>query len=77
MASVPFSGRQKLGRKGCDGERIPRDKLEAAVIHQLATLYRDGALIRDALDASCNPRGAGTSFSVAASLPYAPKSFAP
>jgi site-specific DNA recombinase len=46
------SGRQKLGRKGCDGERIPRDKLEAAVIHQLAALYRDGALIRDALDAA-------------------------
>jgi site-specific DNA recombinase len=46
------SGRQKLGRKGCDGERIPRDKLEAAVIHQLATLYRDGTLIRAALDAA-------------------------
>jgi site-specific DNA recombinase len=46
------SGRQKLGPKACDGERIPRDKLEAAVIHQLATLYRDGALIRDALDAA-------------------------
>jgi site-specific DNA recombinase len=46
------SGRQKLGRKGCDGDRIPRDKLEAAVIHQLATLYRDGTLIRDALDAA-------------------------
>jgi site-specific DNA recombinase len=43
------SGRQKLGRKACDGERIPRDKLEAAVIHQLATLYRDGTLIRYAL----------------------------
>jgi site-specific DNA recombinase len=46
------SGRQKLGHKGCDGDRIPRDKLEAAVIHQLATLYRDGTLIRDALDAA-------------------------
>jgi len=46
------SGRQKLGRKGCDGDRIPRDKLEAAVIHQLAALYRDGTLIRDALDAA-------------------------
>ena len=46
------SGRQKLGRKACDGERIPRDKLEAAVIHQLATLYRDGTLIREALDAA-------------------------
>src|SRR5919204_4976130 len=44
------SGRQKLGRKGCVGERIPRDKLEAAVLHQLAALYRDGTLIRDALE---------------------------
>jgi site-specific DNA recombinase len=43
------SRRQKLGPKACDGDRIPRDKLETAVIHQLATLYRDGALIRDAL----------------------------
>jgi site-specific DNA recombinase len=46
------SGRQKLGRKGCDGERIPRDKLEAAVVHQLAALYRDGTLIREALEAA-------------------------
>ena len=46
------SGRQKLGRKGCDGDRIPRDKLEAAVIHQLAVLYRDGTLIVDALEAA-------------------------
>jgi site-specific DNA recombinase len=46
------SGRQKLGRKGCDGERIRRDKLETAVLHQLASLYRDGTLIRDALEAA-------------------------
>jgi site-specific DNA recombinase len=46
------SGRQKLGRKGCDGERIPRDKLEAAVIHQLAALYRDGTLIHEAMNAA-------------------------
>jgi site-specific DNA recombinase len=46
------SGRQKLGRKGCDGERISRDRLEAAVLHQLASLYRDGTLIRDALEAA-------------------------
>jgi site-specific DNA recombinase len=46
------SGRQKLGRKGCDGERIPRDKLEAAVLRQLASLYRDGALIGEALEAA-------------------------
>ena len=39
------SGRQKLGPKGCDGERLSRDKLEAAVLDQLARLYRDGTLI--------------------------------
>jgi site-specific DNA recombinase len=27
------SGRQKLGRRGCDGERLPKDKLEAAILH--------------------------------------------
>jgi hypothetical protein len=31
---------------------LSRNKLEAAVIHQLAALYRDGTLIRDALDAA-------------------------
>ena len=43
------SGRQKLGRKGCDGDRLNRDKLEAAVLGQLANLYRDGKLIAEAL----------------------------
>jgi site-specific DNA recombinase len=43
------SGRQKLGRKGCDGERLNRDKLETAVLDQLAHLYRDGDLIADAI----------------------------
>jgi site-specific DNA recombinase len=46
------SGRQKLGPKACDGERISRDKLETAVIDQLATLYREGTLIREALEAA-------------------------
>jgi site-specific DNA recombinase len=44
------SGRQKLGRKGCDGERIPRDKLEHVVLKQLASIYRDGELVRKAID---------------------------
>ena len=39
------SGRQKLGRKGCDGERLNCDKLEAAVCTQLAGLDRNGDLI--------------------------------
>jgi site-specific DNA recombinase len=50
------SGRQKLGPKGCGGERIPRDKLEAAVVRQLASLYRDGDVIRDAIDAAAEQR---------------------
>ena len=50
------SGRQKLGPKGCDGERIPRDKLEAAVVGQLTSLYRDGDVIRDAVDAAAEQR---------------------
>jgi exonuclease VII small subunit len=53
------SGRQKLGRAGCDGERIPRDKLESAVLNQLASLYRDGALIRNALDEGAANEQAG------------------
>ena len=48
------SGRQKLGRKACDGERLNRDKLEAAVLDQLARLYRDGDLIADALHRARN-----------------------
>jgi site-specific DNA recombinase len=44
------SGRQKLGRKSCDGERIPREKLEAAILSQLTGIYRDGSLIRDAIE---------------------------
>jgi site-specific DNA recombinase len=44
------SGRQKLGRKGCDGERLSKDKLEAAILSQLTSIYRDGGLIRDAIE---------------------------
>jgi hypothetical protein len=43
-------GRQKLGRKGCGGERLPKDKLEAAILDQLTGLYRYGGLIRDAIE---------------------------
>jgi site-specific DNA recombinase len=43
------SGRQKLGPKGCDGERLSKDKLETAILDQLASLYRHGRLIRDAI----------------------------
>jgi site-specific DNA recombinase len=43
------SGRQKLGSRACDGERLNRDKLETAVLDQLARLYRDGELIAAAL----------------------------
>src|SRR5437016_10159907 len=43
------SGRQKYGPKACDGERLPREKIEHAVIHQLASLYRDEQVISAAL----------------------------
>jgi exonuclease VII small subunit len=43
------SGRQKYGPKACDGERLPREKIEDAVINQLAALYRDEQIISDAL----------------------------
>ncbi|MGH3008391.1 MAG: recombinase family protein [Gaiellaceae bacterium] len=52
------SGRQKLGPKGCDGARIPRDKLETAVVHQLASLYRDGGEIHDAIEAAAEQQRA-------------------
>jgi site-specific DNA recombinase len=44
------SGRQKLGRKACDGERIPRQKLEDAILSQLTGIYRDGGLICEAIE---------------------------
>ncbi len=53
------SGRQKLGRTGCDADRIPRDKLETAVLKQLAGLYRDGTLIRNAIDEAAKKQQAG------------------
>ncbi len=43
------TARQKYGPKACQGERVPREKLETAVLRQLTGVYRDGALIRDAL----------------------------
>jgi hypothetical protein len=41
--------RQKYGRKAFDGERLPRQKLEEAVLHQLAWLYPEQRLVGDAL----------------------------
>lgn len=52
------SGRQKLGRKGCDGERLNRDKLEAAVFTQLAGLYRNGDLIAESLQRAYDAQAA-------------------
>ena len=46
------SGRQKYGPKACQGERLPRHKLEQAVLDQLAGLYRDGELLSGALAAA-------------------------
>jgi site-specific DNA recombinase len=50
------SGRQKLGRSACDGQRVSREKLEAAVLSQLAELYSDGALIRQAIERTAGQR---------------------
>jgi site-specific DNA recombinase len=43
------TARQKYGPKACQGERVSREKLETAVLHQLTGIYRDGPLIQDAL----------------------------
>jgi hypothetical protein len=39
------STRYKYGPTKCNGDRLPKDRLEAAVLAQLAELYRDGHLI--------------------------------
>lgn len=49
---------EKLGPKGCDGERIPRDKLETSVVAQLAALYRNGDVIHEAIEALAEQRHA-------------------
>ncbi len=49
------AGRSSARRAG-DGERIPREKLEAAVVGQLTSLYRDGDVIREAIDAAIEQR---------------------
>ncbi len=43
------TGRQKYGPKACRNDRLPRAKLERAVLAQLASIYRDGDLIAQAL----------------------------
>jgi site-specific DNA recombinase len=43
------STRYKYGRARCQGQRLSKDRLERAVLTQLATIYRDGQLINDAL----------------------------
>jgi hypothetical protein len=46
------TARQKYGPKACRGERIPRKKIETAVLTQLTNIFRDGPLIHDALAAA-------------------------
>src|SRR5581483_7639875 len=43
------STRYKYGPSKCSGDRLPKDRLEAAVFTQLASLYRDGRVIERAL----------------------------
>jgi site-specific DNA recombinase len=42
------SGRQKHGPKACRNDRLPRQKLEHAVLQQLAGLFRDSDLVTEA-----------------------------
>jgi site-specific DNA recombinase len=43
------TGRQKYGPKACDGERLPRDKVDEAVLSQLINVYRDETLTGEAV----------------------------
>src|SRR5579862_154920 len=43
------TGRQKYGPKACTGERLPRDKVEQAVLRQLVDIYRDNDIVADAI----------------------------
>jgi site-specific DNA recombinase len=43
------STRYKYGPSKCQGDRLPKDPLEHAVLSQLASLYRDGDVIQRAL----------------------------
>jgi Recombinase zinc beta ribbon domain len=43
------TGRQKYGPRACRNDRLARAKLEQAVLAQLASVYRDGDLIAQAL----------------------------
>lgn len=44
--SYACTARQKYGPKACQGERVPREKLETAVLRQLIGIYRGGPLIQ-------------------------------
>jgi site-specific DNA recombinase len=43
------STRYRYGRSKCEGRRLPKDRLEAAVLAQLAGIYRDGTLVEQAI----------------------------
>jgi exonuclease VII small subunit len=47
------TGRQKYGPKACTGERLSRDKVDEAVLHQLVSIYRDTDIVSEAV-ASAN-----------------------
>jgi site-specific DNA recombinase len=44
------TGRKKYGTKTCQNDRLPSQCLEDAVFAQLAEIYRDGALITEAIN---------------------------
>ncbi len=43
------TGRQKYGPKACTGERLPRDKVDEAVLGQLVSIYRDKDVVIEAV----------------------------
>ncbi|MGH3026175.1 MAG: recombinase family protein, partial [Gaiellaceae bacterium] len=43
------TGRQKYGPKACTGERLPRDKVDEAVLGQLVSIYRDKDIVGEAI----------------------------
>lgn len=44
------TGRKRYGSKTCENDRLPSQRLEDAIFAQLADVYRDGALITEAIN---------------------------
>jgi Recombinase zinc beta ribbon domain len=68
------TARQKHGPKSCQGERVPREKLETAVLRQLTGIYRDGPLIHDASPPPTRRLSTSDRRSMSAATPSPPRS---